>query len=187
MPMARFPVHLTAALMWVWVVALPVITAAQTEVPKSSILTIDSERLFRQSVYGQRIMREFEAERERLLEDKVKIEGELEAEELDLTQKRATLEPNEFRKLAEAFDTKVQAARLAQDETSRRLTRDLEQDRAEFLRVSLPFLAEIVRAAGAVAVLERTSVFLSADSVDITTLAIARMNESIGDEITPNE
>jgi len=155
----------------------------QEGVPQSPLLTIDSERLFVQSLYGRRIAQELEAERAGLIDEKEAIEEALEAEEQSLTDRRPSLPQAEFQMLAQAFDAKVQEARRAQDIKSRELGQKREEARAAFLNFSLPVLAEIVREANAVAVLERGTVFISADSIDITDLAIARMNDRVGDRL----
>ncbi|MEM8980078.1 MAG: OmpH family outer membrane protein [Pseudomonadota bacterium] len=158
----------------------------QSDVPRSPVLTIDSERLFSQSAYGRRIVAELEAERQVLIAEKEALEADLEAEELQLTQQRPNLPAAEFQVLAEAFDAKVQQARRAQDIKSRELGQKRDDARGAFLNFSLPVLAEIVREANAVAILERGSVFISADRIDITDQAIARMDVRVGDQLDTN-
>ncbi|HHC29229.1 MAG TPA: OmpH family outer membrane protein, partial [Rhodobacterales bacterium] len=77
----------------------------------SPMLTIDRERLFSDTLYGQRITRELEAARADMAAETSRIEADLEAEERSLTEQRATLDPKAFRALADAFDEKVQSLR----------------------------------------------------------------------------
>jgi len=86
------------------------------------------------------------------------------------------MDPDEFRALADAFDERVQKLRDEQDAKTRELQRMREQERQNFLRQISPILGEIVRERGAVVVLDRRSVFLSADTIDITQEAIDRIN-----------
>lgn len=143
---------------------------------QSPLLVLDQEKLFDGSNVAESISQEIERRSLDLAAENRAIEAELVAEELDLTERRATLTPEVFRTLADAFDEKVQRIRTEQDAKTRELQRLREQERQNFLRRISPVLAEIVRERGAVAVLDRRSVFLSAESIDITAEAIARIN-----------
>ncbi len=157
------------------------VSAQQLGVPQSGVLTISSDRLFSESAYGQRIFREIEAESEDLGAENERIVAELSAEEKDLTEKRAELTPEEFRPLAEAFDDKVQTHRESQRAKLDALARRSEEARSTFARLAEPVLIDLLRETGASMIIERSSVFLSADASDITDAAIARINAAIGD------
>ena len=107
------------------VMSAPPAMAQQVGVVQSDILVLDPDRLFSETLLGQRINREYLAEREKLIARNRKIEAELEAEELSLTELRAEKTPEEFRDLADAFDAKVQEIRR----DSERAVRDLERRR----------------------------------------------------------
>lgn len=166
---------------WTLGVTPSVLQAQQLGVPQSEILTISSERLFSDSAFGQRIAREVEAESRILAAENRRIEAELTAEERDLTVRRPDMDPSAFRSLADAFDEKVQSNREAQDTKTRALSQKSDVARVEFLQAARPILALLMRETGASVVLERASVFLSADATDITDLAIARIDAAIGD------
>lgn len=160
------------------------VSAQQLGVPQSGVLTISSDRLFSESAFGQRIFREIEAESEVLGAENERIVAELSAEEKDLTDKRAELTPEEFRPLAEAFDDKVQTHRESQRAKLDALARRSEEARSTFARLAEPVLIDLLRETGASMIIERSSVFLSADASDITDTAIARINTAIGDGST---
>jgi len=86
-----------------------------------------------------------------------------------------------FRSLADAFDQRVQANRETQDDKVRALNQIGDVARIEFLQVARPILEELMRETGAGVILERSSVFLSANTTDITDLAIRRIDAAIGD------
>jgi Skp family chaperone for outer membrane proteins len=162
--------------------ASPVPVLAQQEtVQTSAVLTIDSERLFAESLFGQRVTQEFEADSRALEAENRKIEAELIAEEKDLTEKRSSLSPDEFRALADAFDEKVEEIRIAQSSKSRTLTQGLDVGRRDFLTAVQPILAEIMTETNAAIIVEQRSVFLSRLSIDVTNLAIERLDAQIGD------
>lgn len=145
------------------------------------ILVVDRDRLFAESAYGQRISAELEAERERLEQETRDIEAALAEEELELTEQRATLEPAEFRALADAFDEKVQRLRDERSAAQQTLVSQIEEARTFFLEQITPVLARIMVEAGAQVMLDRRSVLLSSSEVDVTSLAISRIDELIGD------
>ncbi len=155
--------------------------AQSSGVVQSDILVLDPERLFADTQLGQRINREYLAEREKLIARNRKIEAELEAEELSLTELRAEKTPDEFRDLADAFDAKVQEIRRE----SERAVRDLERSRDSaplmFMRMVEPVLVQVMRDSGGEIILDVRSVLLRADVVDITAVAIARVDAEIGD------
>lgn len=151
---------------------------------RSPILTIDSERLYRDSAFGERVVREIEAQTSALADENRRIEETLEAEELELTAQRADLPPEDFRALADAFDARVQSIRQERDAKSRAIADQLEDNRDRFLIGAEPVLEAIMREAGAAVILERRSVFVSANVIDITDAAIARIDALLGDGVT---
>ncbi|MFK7881920.1 OmpH family outer membrane protein [Roseobacter sp.] len=148
---------------------------------QSPILTIDSERLFSESAFGQRVVSEFEERGAELAAENRRIEEELSLEEKDLTEKRATMPAPEFRELADAFDEKVQVTRRTQDAKTRDLNVALEGRRVVFLNAAAPILEQLMREAGAAVILERRSIFLSSNAIDVTRTAIDRLDTVLGD------
>lgn len=164
---------------WLLVLLLAVVpfgVSAQQAV--SPVLTIDQDRLFAETRLGAEQSAEWERQAQELAAENTEIENALIAEESALTEQRATLPPDEFRALADAFDVRVQALRAEQDEKARQLNRQREEARTSFFSEIATILSEIVREKGAVVVIDRRDVFLSADRIDITDEAIERINES---------
>ena len=80
-------------------------SATAQDIPLSSpILTLDQERLFEGSGVSARVSSEVERLTQELADENRRIEAELVAEELELTEKRAELDPETFREMADAFD-----------------------------------------------------------------------------------
>jgi Skp family chaperone for outer membrane proteins len=177
--------------MWHWArlllfaLALAGAGAALAQDIRSPILTIDSDRLYGDSAFGQRVVREIEAQTRALGEENRRLEAELEAEEQSLTAQRPDLPPEEFRTLADAFDARVQAIRRDREAESRAIASQLEENRARFLNAAAPVLEEIMREAGAAVIMERRNVFVSANAIDITVSAIERIDSVLGDGTEP--
>lgn len=146
----------------------------------SPILTIDSERLFRESAFGQRVAAEVEAKGAELAAENQRIQADLEAEEQELTDLRPSVAPEDFRVLADTFDEKVQQTRQVQATKGRALDTLLDQEREVFLSAAAPVLGRLMRDAGAVVILEKRAAFVSASAIEITDDAIALLNETLG-------
>ncbi len=156
--------------------------AAQTTLEVAPpIVTIDRDRLFAETDFGKSVQAEIENRAATLGAENRRIETDLIAEEQSLTTARETLSPEEFRVLADAFDQKVQQLRSEQDTKSREVQRFSEEAQQRFLELIIPVLGELLRERGALIVMDRRDVFLSAGSIDITEEAIARIDERLGE------
>jgi len=155
--------------------------AQQTGPEANAILTIATDRMFSDSAFGQRVAAEIEAQSAVLAAENRRIESELTAEEKDLTARRPDMQADAFRVLADAFDQQVQANREAQETKARALNLIGETARVDFLQAARPVLEKLMREAGAGVILERAGVFMSANSTDITDLAVRRIDAAIGD------
>lgn len=162
-------------------------TEAQLGTPQSSILTIQPDRLFSESAFGRRVAQEVEAEGAVLTAENRRIEADLRTEEQLLAVRRQTMEPAAFRILADAFDEKVQETRRLQEQKLREIKVIGENGRRDFFLISLPILQQVMRETGAGAILEQSTVFLSADAADITDLAISRIDVILGDGASVDE
>lgn len=146
---------------------------------QSPILTIDSERLFAESELGRRIRADIDKARADLQQQNDDIAKALEEEELELTERRQDLPAEEFRVLADAFDTKAQRIRAERAEELRKLGERLDEERRAFMTAAVPVLEAIMREAGAAVILEQRSVFIAVRAVDITNTAIQRIDQSV--------
>jgi len=145
------------------------------------IVVLNQERLLSQSRYGQRIQREVEAAGSALAAENRAIEARLTEEELALTERRAEMTPEEFRPIAEEFDTRVNGIRAAQEAKSRALQQQAEAAQQEFFEITFPVLIEILRQRDASVLMDHRAVLLSAEGIDITEAAIAMVDERIGE------
>lgn len=159
----------------------PVVIEVQQSQDMRAILTVDIDRLFGQSQFGQRITQDFTTAGEQLAEENRRIADALRQEELALAAQRPDMDIEVFRDEAEAFDLKTQGIRRAQDAKEAALEDAFANGRDQFLEVTRPILGELMVANGALAILDRRSVLLSLGSIDITDQAIARIDEALGD------
>jgi Skp family chaperone for outer membrane proteins len=158
---------------------------AQTEPAESStFLLINQERILIGSARGQALLAEEETERDKLRREARSIVAAFEAEEQELTEARANLEAEEFRKLADDFDQRVVAARRDQDARSAALAAEFDLRRRQFYALVAPILVEMMARHGAKAIFDENSVLLAAQELNITEEVIAEI-DAMSDDPTP--
>lgn len=155
----------------------------QSRPAASAILTLDSERLIAESAAGQAIDAELAAKSAELAAENRRIESELTDEEKALTERRPSLTPEDFRAQASAFDAKVQTIREEQDAKLRALQDTANAARREIFAAADPVLVSIMQEAGAVIIMEKANVLASLQAIDVTNLAIARLDRAMSGNI----
>ncbi len=150
-------------------------------VPLSPVVVLDRDALYARSAFGRRVAADVEAASNDLAAENRRLESELEAEERALTARRETMEPDAFRELAAEFDTRVTAIRQAQDAKARAIAQQTERAQALFLDQANPILVELAREADALVILDKRFAIASADEIDITARAQARIDAALGD------
>ena len=166
-------------------ISIPSITIAQEtkvgEARVSSVLTIDISRIARETQYGQRVFKDFENAQSELVENNTTIQNNLEAEEQSLVELRKTLAADEFRKLALEFDERANSIRKERSELEDTLFETRDEKISELLRLSIPFLQEIMLSYKANVIVDRRNVVLSNPMIDITEKAIKLIDDNLGD------
>ena len=143
------------------------------EAAQNPVVTVDLERLVSETQIGQYLSFQMSEEAQRLQAELDAIEAELSAEEDDLIKKRETLDLDEFRVLAKAFDEKAVRLRQEQQAKIQAITEESSRRRQDLLRSFVPVLSQVMRDRGATVLLDRRSVGLDdRASVDITDVAI---------------
>jgi len=161
---------------------MPIILEAQAApVPNSSILIVDRERLYEQSAFGQRVIAERDAEVAVLAAEYRRIEAELTEEERILTDKRPTMAAEEFRKLADAFDERVEEIRDLQQIREIEIATKSEAEQRRFFEEIQPVVGIVMRESGAQLMLEIRDIFAHNRALDVTDQMILQANVILGD------
>ena len=147
----------------------------------STVLTIDISRIARDTLFGQRVIKDFENAQNELVEANTTIQNDLEAEEQSLVELRKTLAPDEFRKLAVEFDEKANSIRKERAELENALFKARDESISELLKLSVPYLQEIMLSYQASIIVDRRNIVLSNPMTDITEQAIQLINDNLGD------
>ncbi len=145
------------------------------------VLTVDQDSLFTGSAWGRRVQGQLEEEGAEIAAENERLADQLAAEEAELAERRPELEPAEFRSLAEAFDSRATAIRRERAQVVQELNARAETDRDAFYQAALPIMGEMMISRGAVVVLDRRTVFVSLDAIDITGDLIEELDEALDD------
>jgi len=164
----------------------PVAQPAEQPLRPAPFLIVNQERLLTESRRGQALLAEQEAARDQLRAEARAIDSAFEAEERELTEARATLDPEAFRALADDFDARVVTARRDQDARSAALAQEFDAGRRRFYSAIAPILVQLMERRGALAVLDGNSVLLAAQELDITEATIAEI-DAMPEDIPPPE
>ena len=143
------------------------------------ILTLEVNRIYADSRFGRQTKAKIDADKKTLAAENRNLEVALEAEETALAERRTSMPAAEFQTLAQAFDAKVRDIRQARDAKVRDLSMRQDQAQRAFLDKVKPVLDQIMAEMGAVLLIDRASVILSSPGIDITDLAIRRIDETL--------
>ena len=150
-----------------------------------ALRTIDEERLFQQSRFGQRVAREIDAASRALEAQNDALLAELTAREAELTEKRSEMSLEEFRAAASAFDLRAESTRREQAEKRARLVQFEEAERRRFFTAVAPVLQEVLAQVGAQILIDSRAVIIGVPGMDMTPEAVAAIDEVLDDGGTP--
>ncbi|RJE81338.1 OmpH family outer membrane protein [Paracoccus sp. JM45] len=153
----------------------------QADLVTAPILTLDQDMLYLSSDWGTRAQTQLEAEGDVIAAENERLTQLLSSEEARLTEQRSTLPPAEFRTLAENFDLRATEVRRERAQAVQQLNSWAEADRSAFFRAALPIMGQVMQDRGAVAVLDRRTLFVSLDAIDVTSDLIEVLNTELGD------
>lgn len=175
--------HIAGIASLLGLLAVPVLAQQSSEprATQSSVLIIDNDVLFLNTIYGQRIISELDIAAAAIQAENDRIVAELVAEESSLTDRRPTMDVAAFRAAAAAFDTKAQDLRRERDAARDSLVTRRSRERAVFFDRVHPIIGRLMLERNATVVLDRRTVFLAVGSADITQEAIALVNDTLGD------
>lgn len=143
-----------------------------------NFLVMSHDDLFKKSEPGKAIFSNFVEKRNKLLEESKNIEETFVSEELLLTKKRENLSSDEFQKLANDFDKKVEITRKNRLERDRSLQNDFNIWKQNFVKIILPIVKKIMSDYGASVVLDTsTRGIIYEQNIDITSDVIIMLNK----------
>ena len=155
----------------IWVAfAQPVIAQS------SGILVVDLERAYQISKFGKALRDTFNIENKSFNQENSIILNDLKEEEIQLTEDRAILSPEDFSVAAKAFDKKVQKIRKIRLDQIKVVEENFKLLKPFFFRRMDQFFDVIMKEFDATAILEKKSVVRSNKAIDITDLLVERVD-----------
>ena len=144
----------------------------------STVLVINSLKVFEKSTLGKDIISTFQKSANQLeKEANINVE-KFEKEELELTNKRDKIDRKEFNKLAEDFDTRVQKTRSLYDIKDSQLKTKMEMWKKKFFEFSGRIIQPIMANYKAFIVLDVNQQDLFFDNrIDITNQVITQLDD----------
>ena len=144
---------------------------------KTAVLVINSINVFEKSQLGNDILVSFQ-EAALALKKEAKLNvKKFEDEELELTKKRENLAKEEFNKVADDFDKRVQKTRNLYDLKDSQLRGNLESWKKKFIELSGRVIQPIMANYSAYIVLDSSQIDLFFDNrIDITELVILELD-----------
>ncbi|MDD8023722.1 MAG: OmpH family outer membrane protein [Paracoccaceae bacterium] len=146
----------------------------------SQILTLDWERLYEGSLWGQRVRTDIAAASQALTTENNRIADDLIAEERSLTERRAGMAAQAFRAEADAFDQRATGIRAAQKAKAQALTRRIDDERQAFIAQVVPLLDQILQQQHAAVVLDSRAIIRGLAQIDVTESLIALVDRELG-------
>ena len=143
-----------------------------------NVLVIDQQTVFDESAFFQELLGSLNEDRLKLRAENQRIFQELRDEELAIAEQRHDYTPEEFEKIARAFDEKVQATRRARSAIEAQADKELTAIRDVFRERIGPVIAQIMMEQNASIIIDRSMALWWADSLDVTQLAIDRIDQT---------
>ena len=144
-----------------------------------NVLVIDMNKLVGQSSVGQALQAQYEQAKFMLDNEFNNLKTELIAEEQRLSEIRSDTEVADFRQMAKEFDQRSTEVREAYIERQKNIDVALNLRRRKLFEASVPYLKQILNQNNASVLIRKDQTVLSANSVDVTDLAINTINANL--------
>ena len=179
--MSRFRLGFFKGFFLLLLLAGPVFGQAGAPAAQHVVVVVDFDEVFRTTLYGRRIIAEFQQANQALSKEFERIAEELVAEEKALSDLRGRTDPSAFKEMALAFDEK--STKLRQEQEDKRVELKLAGDTAQsdVLKQFGPIFVQVMQEHNASILLEKKQVVLVIASADITKEAIRRIDQKLGD------
>ena len=143
------------------------------------VIVVDFQAVMRDADAARSVQRQLDVMRQAYQETFFEIEEELRTAETQLAEDRTTLPPEAFAEQRRAFEQRVTEAQREAQTSRAALDRALERATDTVRQQLVEVIAEIAREHGASIVLSKGQVILVDRSLDLTDIALARLNEAL--------
>ena len=154
-------------------------TLAETSYPNTSIAIVDLNLILSESKAAKNATKQFEAIQKSTEEKIVASDKKLLEERNKLIEQQSVIAPEAFELKAKDYEKKLQEYQVDKQNKLRKLEGVLQKARNEILENVKPILEEISKELGVTVILEKNSVLLSANNMDITDDVIKKLNKEL--------
>ena len=182
-------IHHSMILLSFFLIKIPFLSAQSQNIPlednrenlKRSVLVISHEKIFNTTNLGSAIFKEFKIAEKNLSIEAEKVEKLFIDEERELTLSRSDLKPDDFIKLANDFDRRVELERLNQRNKEALINENFKSWKKIFFNIyMIPIIQEYMRIYEASIVIDIDSkafrLVIFDSRIEITDRVIKRMN-----------
>ena len=153
-------------------------TAHAEQTRDDRFVVLDVEVVFQNSKFGKAAAEVLAEARKDQLSENAELILALSKEEQALTKQRQSMTHEDFQPLAEDFDQKVRALRLAQDDKSKAVEQAFEDKRLEFFNALPKVLDAVLESRNAQAVLDRRVLLYARQIFDVTDDVIVAVDDA---------
>ena len=152
---------------------------AETNYPNTSIAVVDLNLILSESKAAKNATKQFE-EIQKSTEDKIIASDKKMLDERNkLIEQQSVIAPEAFELKAKDYEKKLQEYQADKQNKLRKLEGVLQKARNTILEKVKPILEDISKELGVTVILEKNSVLLSANNMDITDNVIKKLNKEL--------
>ena len=152
---------------------------AETSYPNTSIAIIDYSVIFKDSKAAVNAMKQFESIRKSIEDETIESEKKMLNEKNKLVEQRSVIAPEAFELKAKDYEKKLQEYQVDKQNKFRELDGLIQKINSEIMDNVRPILEEISKELGVTIILEKNSVVLNANNMDITDDVIKKLNKKL--------
>ena len=152
---------------------------AETNYPFTSIAIVDLNMILTDSKAAKNATEQFEAIQKSTEDEIVASDKEMLDERNRLIEQQSVIAPEAFELKAKDFEKKLQNYNTEKQAKLRKLEGVLQKARNEILENVKPILEELSQELGVTVILEKNSVLLSANNMDITNDIVKKLNKKL--------
>tara|TARA_B110000858_G_scaffold111880_1_gene127988 strand:- start:24 stop:575 length:552 start_codon:yes stop_codon:yes gene_type:complete len=152
---------------------------AETNYPFTSIAIVDLNLILTDSKAAKNATKQFEAIQKSTEDEIVASDKEMLDERNRLIEQQSVIAPEAFELKAKDFEKKLQNYNTEKQAKLRKLEGVLQKARNEILENVKPILEELSQELGVTVILEKNSVLLSANNMDITNDIVKKLNKKL--------
>lgn len=153
-------------------------TQAQA-IPVAKIMLIDFGRVTTESLVGQDVAAQLDANRGRLEARASQLDQELSFEREELERQQSIIAPDAFEERVRAFQQRQLTAQRELEELNGQHQRAAQQASIEIQRVLRPIIIEVMNDRGATMVLDKNTAYHATGGLDVTTTIIEKLNSAL--------